>query len=485
MTDTKSTLVIQDPGFEKAWEEHILRFFTARLPGNESNFNFTEILANFPFMLEWVIQNRPVKPYSESLNTEYCWWNWCNPYKQHIINGYDIRFISAHPGLTPELVLKYIDFPWDINVLKRRFENDREALSRLESIIPTGTLPIDDTVYNSIINLVIPQELRIIDKPDEKVDEQYIPILLTSKGEEDYFNPPALPPPPPRNPNSNPLLCSVAIGPMGPYEIPSPEYQEILSKFPIRICDFSPKVWDYFSFSPLVPWEFIKANPKLPWNRNFVFRSTRFAPEFFMTRDGDTEAWDGRTISGYRRMTFDLINHLERKCVLDWTIISYCDFREEKDKFYANYSSKQCNTNRSISLGLNRTEVKISEIARSQPAATDLSAQVIACYPEATKIICLTLGSDAVLGYMCSRNSEAPRDLLIIDAEPLKSIDGYPYPDCARFDITDSRGYDFIRAEIERELFIFVSVEPLTVWDIYEIFMGDIPVNGRVVSLFD
>ena len=86
---------------------------------------------------------------------------------------------------------------------------------------------------------------------------------------------------------------------------------------------------------------------------------------------------------------------------------------------------------------------------------------------------------------MCSRDSEIPRDLLIIDANPLKSIDGYQYPDYPRFDITDSRGYDFIRTEIEREPFIFVSVEPLTVWDIYEIFRGDIPANGRVVSLFD
>ena len=133
------------------------------------------------------------------------------------------------------MVLKHPTFPWDINVLKHRFENDTEALSRLESIILPGTLPIDDTIYNSIINLVIPKELRIIDKPDEKVDEKYIPILLASKGEEDYFNPPALPPPPPRNPNSNPLLCSIAIGPMGPYEIPSREYQEILAKCPIRI----------------------------------------------------------------------------------------------------------------------------------------------------------------------------------------------------------------------------------------------------------
>ena len=138
-----------------------------------------------------------------------------------------------------------------------------------------------------------------------------------------------------------------------------------------------------------------------------------------------------------------------------------------------------------ISLGLNRAEVKISEIARSQPAATDLAAQVIACYPEASKIICLTLGCDAVLGYICSRNSETPLDLLIIDAEPLKSIDGCPYPDYARFDITDSRGYDFIHAEIAREPFIFVSVEPLAFSDICKIFMGDIPVNGRVVSLFD
>ena len=168
-----------------------------------------------------------------------------------------------------------------------------------------------------------------------------------------------------------------------------------------------------------------------------------------------------------------------------------------------------------ISLGLNRAEVKISEIARSQPAATDLAAQVIACYPEASKIICLTLGCDAVLGYICSRNSETPLDLLIIDAEPLKSIEGYLYPRpgvsleagsrqlefeptsrgmfpiiiqggrYARFDITDSRGYDFIHAEIAREPFIFVSVEPLAVSDICKIFMGDIPVNGRVVSLFD
>ena len=167
-----------------------------------------------------------------------------------------------------------------------------------------------------------------------------------------------------------------------------------------------------------------------------------------------------------------------------------------------------------ISLGLNRAEVKISEIARSQPAATDLAAQVIAYYPEASKIICLTLGSDAVLGYMCSRDGDTPRDLLIIDAEPLKSIEGYLYPRpgvsleagsrqlefeptlrglfpiiqggrYARFDITDSRGYDFIHAEIAREPFIFVSVEPLAVSDICKIFMGDIPVNGRVVSLFD
>jgi hypothetical protein len=49
---------------QSAWENHILEFFIAKLPGNESNFNFTEILANFPYqsILEQVIQNRPAKP---------------------------------------------------------------------------------------------------------------------------------------------------------------------------------------------------------------------------------------------------------------------------------------------------------------------------------------------------------------------------------------------------------------------------------------
>ena len=115
---------------ERAWEEHIREFFTARLPGNESNFNFTEILANFPFMLEWVIQNRPGKPYSESILVDLIDWSWMR-WSYHNINGYDTQYISAHPRLTPDLVLNYPDFPWDKHVLKRRFESEPNTLSRL------------------------------------------------------------------------------------------------------------------------------------------------------------------------------------------------------------------------------------------------------------------------------------------------------------------------------------------------------------------
>jgi hypothetical protein len=464
---------------ETAYENHIRTFFTARLPGNESNFNFTEILANFPFMLEWVIRNRPAKSVEIYFETSYVWWDFNSGYGYS--NAYDLNYITAHSNATPELIMKYPDFDWSVPVIKYKFRDAMELevlATLLQKPENLGIPAMSKFEYDKIVNfkpVVAP-----IDIPNRLINEVYIPALLASDGNMDYIHyPPGYQAPVAAKKPQNPYLCDVAFA--------GGRWSEVAREnSPFTIRQFGKSIWDACSFNPLVPWEFIDRHRKLPWTWNLVFRSPRFAPQFFMTPEGEQQAWDGGVLSGYRRLTFELIEYLEhKKYKLDWTIISYCDFSEEKVRFYANYSNKQCNTNRSISLGLNRAEVKLSEIARSRPAAADLAAQVIACYPEASKIICLTLGSDAVLGYMCSRDGETPRDLLIIDAKPLKSIDGHQYPDYARFEITDSRGYDFIRAEIKREPFIFVSVEPLAVSDIYEIFMGDIPVNGRVISLFD
>ena len=469
-----------NPELETAWENHVRAFFTARLPGNESNFNFTEILSNFPFMFEWVVQNRPVNPVEVYLmGYRYGFDFNAGPYRAYS-NTYDLTYISAHHNATPELIMRYLDFEWSMPVIKYKFKDNTAALAILEPLLAkyTNVPEMTQEKYEKIFNFV--PVVRPIDTPDNEVDTVYIPALLASDGNMDYIHyPPGYQAPVANKNPHNSYLCDVAFV--------GGRWSEVASEnSPFSIRQFDQSIWNACSFNPLVPWEFIKANPRLPWNWNLVFRSPRFAPEFFMTPEGETEAWDGGVLSGYRRMTFELIEYLEcKKYKLDWTTISYCDFSEEKIRFYANYCSNQGNSSKQISLGLNRAEVKLSEIARSRPAVAELAAQVIACYPEASKIICLTIGCDAVLGYMCSRDSETPRDLLIIEAEPLKSIDADQYPDYSRFDITDSRGYDFIRTEIAREPFIFVSMEPLTVWDICEIFMGDIPVNGRVVSLFD
>ena len=417
---------------ERAWEDHIRGFFTARLPGNESNFNFTEILANFPFMLEWVIQNRPAKPYTESVRDELINWSW-GIWRYHQINGYDTQYISAHPRLTPDLVLQYPDFPWDKHVLKRRFESEPESLARLASLIPDDILPIDDTVYNSIIDFSISPYLRNIDKPNHKADTVYIPALLTL----DFAAP----------------------------------------------TEFSNELWDYMSFSPLVPWEFINANRRLPWNWFFVFRSPRFAPEFFMTDSGEKEAWDGRTISGYRRMTFELIEYLERrKYKLDWTTISYCDFREEKERFQKKYEMEHKQT-QIVNLGLSYYDYgPLNTITLYTDLATELVDKVIACNPSASRIICLSCGNDVILGSITAwlPQNTHKRELFILGAERKYG----PRPEeSSSFSINDTREPE-LNDELTLQPSIFVSEYQLSYWDIKEIFGAEIPKDCVCVSLF-
>lgn len=338
MTDTKSTLVIQDPKLESAWEEHIRKFFTDRLPWNESNFNFTEILANFPFMLEWVIQNRPAKPAIVYLTGyEYGFHFGAGPYRAYS-NTYDLNYISAHPNATPELIMKYPDFEWSISVIKYKFRDNAAALAILEPLLAkyTNVSEMTKYQYDKILNFV--PVVDPIDTPNNKVDTVYIPALLASDGNMDYIHyPPGYQAPTEEKSPLNSLLWNVSFVDGNWTEL-APE------NGPFTIRQFAKSVWDACSFNPLIPWEFIDRHRKLPWNWNLVFRSPRLAPEFFMTPEGEQQPWDGSVLSGYRRLTFELIEYLEyKRYKLDWTIISYCDFREEKVRFYTNYSSKQHN----------------------------------------------------------------------------------------------------------------------------------------------
>ncbi len=430
-----------DSVLDQTWEDHVRCFFTAKLPGNESNFNFTEILANFPFMLEWVIQNRPEKPYTETIRDELIDWSWMR-WSYYQINGYDMQFISAHPRLTPDLVLQYPDFPWDKHVLKRRFESEPESLARLASLIPDDILPMDDTVYNSIINFRVSPGIRIIDNPDEKADTVYIPKLLA-------------------------------------LDFPTPS-------------EFTSDQWDYLSFSPLVPWEFINANRRLPWNWFLVFRSPRFAPEFFMTDSGEQEAWDAKTISGYRRMTFGLIEYLERrKYKLDWTTISYCDFREERERFFSEekesfqkkYEMEHKQT-QIVNLGLSYYEYgPLNTITLYTDLATELVDKVIACNPNASRIICLSCGDDVILGSITAwlPQNTHKRELFILGAERKYG----PQPEeSSSFSINDTREPELINDELTLQPSIFVSEYPVSYWDIKEIFGAEIPKDCVCVSLF-
>jgi len=324
---------------ETKWENHVREFFTARLPGNESNFNFTEILANFPFLLEWVIQNRPAQPAKVEISYYRYGWDFAGGWNSKQVNTYDLDYITAHPDATPELIMKYPAFEWSIPVIKYKFKDDPQALEVLTPLLAKPEnieIPaISEIAYNKIINFK--PVVRPINTPISKADTVYIPALLASCGDLDYIAYP-----PGYNPEvyklklkqalerkkQKPYLCDVAFIGGQCVEVAS-------ENGPFKIRQFASSIWNYCSFSPLVPWEFIDQNRKLPWNWELVFRSPRFAPEFFMTPEGESEAWDGSVISGYRRMTFELIEYLERKRYkLDWTTISYCDFREEKTRYF-------------------------------------------------------------------------------------------------------------------------------------------------------
>lgn len=322
---------IEDSQINIAWENHIRAFFTARLPGNESKFNFTEILANFPFMIEWVIQNRPAEPVVVYFETEYLWWNDNSGYKYS--NTYDLDYITAHPNATPEIIMKYPAFEWSVPVIKYKFRDAKE----LEILAPLLAKPenleipaMSKFAYDKIVNFK--PVISPIDTPNRQIDDVYIPALLASGGDLDYVSyPPGYDPEEYKQKleekKENPYLCDVAF--VGGQCV---EVADRNNPFTIR--QFAKDIWNYCSFSTLVPWDFIDRNRKLPWNWQLVFRSPRFAPEFFMTLVGEQQAWDGAVISGYRRMTFALIDYLESKRYkLDWTLISYCDFREEKARF--------------------------------------------------------------------------------------------------------------------------------------------------------
>jgi len=319
-----------------AWEKHIREFFTTRLPGNESNFNFTEILANFPFLLEWIIQNRP--KYPAKVKIWYFGMDLCSKR----VNTYDLDYITAHPNATPELIIKYPEFEWSVPVIKYKFQDDPHALEALAPLLQdpkhVNSKIMDKYDYNKII--YFNPAASPIDIPNKKIDEKYIPALLASGGDLDYVcYPPGYDPETYKQQlelkleqkKQNPFLCDVAF-------IDGQCVEVINLNCTFKIRQFVSDIWDYCSFSPLVPWEFIDKNRKLPWNWKLVFRSPRFAPDFFMTPEGEQQAWDGDIISGYRRLTFELIEYLERKRYkLDWTSISYCDFREEKARFFQSY----------------------------------------------------------------------------------------------------------------------------------------------------
>ena len=338
MSDQQQETPEQQIIINTAWENHIREFFTARLSGNESKFNFTEILANFPFLLEWVIQNRPQKPVEVYFEEIWPFFDArLGSITKYHSNTYDLEYITAHPDATPELIMKYPGFEWSFPVIKYKFRDAKELevlaplLAKPENLEIPAMSKID---YDKIVNFK--PVVSPIDTPNRQIDEVYIPALFASGGDLDYVCYP-----PGYNPEAykqalqwkkqNPYLCDVAfIG----GQCVAVAYQ----KSPFKIRQFAKDIWNYSSFSPLVPWEFIDRNRQLPWNWQLVFRSRRFAPEFFMTPEGEKEAWDGGVISGYRRITFGLIDYLgQRGYKLDWTTISYCDFREEKTRFIQSY----------------------------------------------------------------------------------------------------------------------------------------------------
>ncbi len=137
-----------------------------------------------------------------------------------------------------------------------------------------------------------------------------------------------------------------------------------------------------------------------------------------------------------------------------------------------------------VNLGLNPNEVKISEIARNRQASAELAEKIRAYYPEATKIICLTLVCDAMLGYICAREGKKQLDLLIIEATS-KWEHGYDSYSDSRFIIDDLRGQKLLNELIRSEPFILVSEWALGEYERQEIFGATIPENGCCVSLFD
>jgi hypothetical protein len=269
---------------ENAWEKHVIQFFTKYLPGNEQNFDFTRVLINFPFMLEWVIQNEPKKPYVTVIEDSRCYDEVRGYYSKIHYSGYNTNYISTCVFKQTDKQYyydTYPNFPWN------EIKSD-EALKYHK---------IDDYIPFSDFT-----------KQNDKLDTEYLPLLLNSSYN-DYKNPP------PR------------------------------ALFPNHIAYWNEKIginlWKYMSYNPLVPWEFIKQNRKLPWDWNIVFRSLRFSPEFFMDPENESEAWDGATLSGFRNLTFDLIDYLyHKKYKLDWPIICWCDFKQEKEQFIKTMNSE-------------------------------------------------------------------------------------------------------------------------------------------------
>jgi hypothetical protein len=236
--------------------------------------------------------------------------------------------------------MKYPAFEWSIPVIKYKFKDDPQALEVLAPLLAKPEYleisAISEIAYNKIVNFK--PWVEPIDTMNKQIDKVYIPALLASGGDLDYIAYP-----PRYDPEAyerkmelkkqTPYLCDVAFSGGRCVEVAD-------ENIPFKIRQFGSDIWNYCSFSPLVPWEFIDQNRKLPWNWQLVYRSPRFAPEFFMTPEGESGAWDGSVISGYRRMTFELINYLERKRYkLNWTTISYCDFHEEKQRYFTSNQS--------------------------------------------------------------------------------------------------------------------------------------------------
>ena len=260
------------------WEKHVIQFFNKYLPGNEQNFDFTRILINFPFMLEWVIQNKPKTPYTTIFENTNYYDDIRGYYKKFPYSGYNTKYIATCVSKQKNKQYyydNYPNFPW----------ND---IDKRDEILQ----------YPKIDDYVIFSEFT---EQNDTYDTKYINILLNSSYN-DYKNPPPF------------------------------------AQFPDHIAYWHKKkkfdLWKYVSYSPLVSWEFIKANRKLPWNWDIVFRSPRFSAEFFMKPENESEAWDGQILSGFRNLTFELIDYLYQKNYkLDWSIICWCDFKQEKEKF--------------------------------------------------------------------------------------------------------------------------------------------------------